>query len=241
MRIPMRFIENNPPKFKTKNPTTNKEIWFRPFLVKEEKKMLMISELGNKEELIKCAKEIVIDCYDSLNTNNIPTYVLDYLFNQIRIKSVGENIDSKFVCPYTEELIDLNFNLNDIQIKRKENISNKIKIDDNLTILLREPSYEDLASLTPEEIEYENIIELASRCLIKIYSNNEVFDMTIDDYDSNKDFFLNMTTKQFNKVIDFFENIPTYEYVYSYQTKDGENRSITISGIEDFFMFASAI
>jgi hypothetical protein len=234
------MIENAPPKFKIKNPLTNKDIWFRPFLVKEEKKLLMISQLGNKEEIINCVKEIIDSCFENINSKNLPTYVTDYLFNNIRMKSVGEKIDSKFICPYTEELIDLNFSLSDIQIKRKENISNKIKIDDSITVLLREPSYEDISSLNPNEIEYENIIDLAARCLIKIYSNNEVIDLNIDDYQKNKDFLLNMTTKQFNKIIEFFENLPTYEYEYKYETSDGERRSITISGIEDFFMFASA-
>lgn len=236
----MSLIENNPPKFKIKHPITNKDLWFRPFLVKEEKKMLMISELGKKEEIIHCVKEILEDCYSELNTNNLPTYVLDYLFNQVRIKSIGETISSKFVCPFTEELIDLKFSLEEIKIKQDPNFNNKIKIDENISIILRCPTYEDINSISSEDIEYDNIIELASRCLIKIYSKQESIDVESTEYEKSKDFFLNMTTKQFNKVISFFENIPSYEYEYNYTTSDGVNRAITISGIEDFFMFASA-
>ena len=234
------MIDIKPPKFNVKNPFTGKDLWVRPFLVKEEKKMLTILEMGSKEEIIKCVSEILEDCYENFSSKNLATFEVDYLFNQIRTKSIGEIIDTKFICPYTEETINLNFSIDDIEIKGLDTIENKVKIDNNLMLYIKYPSYNDLVSLPENSIEYENIIDLASRCITKIYNSSEIIDVNRDQIEEVKNLLLNLTTNQFNKIIKFFENTPIYEYEYNYITSDGVERQIKISGIEDFFMFASA-
>ena len=191
----MAILENSIPKFSIQHPITKQTLWFRPFLVKEEKKMLTVQEFGSKEELINCAKEIVEECYDNIRSSNLSTFELDYLFNQIRIKSIGETVRAKFVCPFTGEQIDLNFDLNNIKIKGLENFSNKVKINDKIILNFRCPSYSDISEIGEKQIDYDYLIDLSVKCLTKITTESEVIDMDHSKHEQIKDMILNLTTK----------------------------------------------
>jgi|LakMenEpi03Aug12_release.lakeMendotaPanAssembly.Ray.scaffolds.fasta_scaffold326009_3 hypothetical protein len=235
------IIFKNTPKFSIKKPGTNKTVWFRPMLVKEEKKLLILQEMGSKQEIINSISEIIEECFDDIKADSLPTYELDYYFIQLRAKSIGEEINAKFICPETNEKINLNINLNDIQIKGVEKFNTNVKINDALVFTFRAPSYKDLQSLSESNLNYETLIDLTVKCLLSIQKQSEIIDMKGYQKEEIQDLISNMTSKEFDKIIDFFDSIPTYSKEVSYTTSDGINRKITISGIEDFFMLASAI
>ena len=230
------------PKFNVKKPSTGKPLWFRPILVKEEKKLLSVQEFGNKAEIVKAVSEVMDSCYESLDCQSLPTYEFDYLFVQLRIKSIGSNINAKFTCPDTDEKINLNLDLNEIKINGIEKFNTSVKISDNMTLTMRAPNYMDLDELQIEELTYEDLLKLTARCITSILTNESNFEINPNNAQNMKDIqdmLSNMTSSQFSKIIEFFNNIPTYEHVVNYTTSDGQNRSIKISGIQDFFRLAS--
>ena len=235
------IIFKNTAKFSIKKPGTNKMLWFRPMLVKEEKKLLILQEMGSKQEIINSISEIIDECFDEINAGSLPTYEFDYYFIQLRTKSIGEEINAKFICPDTSEKINLKINLNDIQIKGLEKFNTNVKINDTLVFTFRPPSYKDLKDLNEANLNYDTLIALTVKCLLSIQKQNEIIEVKEYPISEIEDLISNITSKEFEKIIDFFDSIPTFSKDVSYKRSDGVDRKIVISGIEDFFMLASAI
>jgi hypothetical protein len=234
------LITSSLPKYSLVNPRTKTKYWFRPMLVREEKKMLAAQELSTKEEIVKCVEEIVDSCFENLDSSKLPTFELDYFFITLRMKSIAETISAKFTCPETEEKINLNIDLNSLKIKNIEKYNPNVKISDDLMITFRLPTYKDTLSIKNEN-DYDDVLNLATSCVISITTPDQEYEITNENREELKEMFLNMKVTQFGKVVEFFDSIPVYEHVYEYQTSDGVNRKVVISGIEDFFTLASVI
>lgn len=233
------LLIDNLPKFSIKRPTTNKLIYFRPIVVKEEKKLLMAQELGTRNDIVKAVSEVLQSCYEDLSIKNIPIYEFDYLFTQLRIKSIGENIDAKFICPETGEKISLNINLSNIKITNLEKFNNKINISESLIFTFRAPSYKDIEDFDAKEFTYEDMIKLTSKCLVKIVTKDEELDAETYKEEDKIEMINSLTSKQFLKILDFFDNLPKFETSIDYKTSDNVERKLFISGIDDFFTLAS--
>jgi len=226
------------PKFSLIRPTTGNKIWFRPFLVKEEKKLLTAQTLGSKEEIIKAIEETINSCFDDINASTLPTFEFEYFYVQLRMKSISESISAKLTCPETGEKIDLDLDLGEIKVSMPEKSSKNIEISDKIIFTMRYPTYSDIMQLK-EENSYEDSIDLAVNCITTITTPDAVHSVTKDDKKELKETILNLTPKQFSKIIDFFDSMPKYEYIFKYKTSDGIERSVLLSGIEDFFTVAS--
>ena len=227
------------PKFSIKKPITNKLIYFRPITVKEEKKLLMSQELGNRNDIVKSISEVLETCYEGLSIKNLPIYEFDYYFVQLRIKSIGEIIDAKFVCPETGEKLSLNVNLNDIKITNLENYNPKVKISDDLIFTFRPPSYKDIEDLNSVNFDYDDMIKLTVKCLTEIMTKDENIETSNYNENDKIELINSLTPKQFNKIIEYFDNLPKYEHSITYKTSDNVERKLYISGIDDFFTLAS--
>lgn len=230
---------NNLPKFSFKRPSNNKIVYFRPILVKEEKKILIAQELGTRNDIIKSLTEILKSCFYDINIETLPTYEFDYFYIQLRSKSVGEIIDAKFICPDTGEKINLNINLNDIQISGLEKLQTKVKISDDIIFEFRPPCYSDIVDFEQKNFSYDDMIKLTAKCLVNIHKKDETIDATNYNEEQKINDIMLLTQKQFAKIIDFYDNLPKYEYEISYKTSDDVERKIVISGIDDFFTLAS--
>jgi hypothetical protein len=227
------------PKYSVKRPSTGKNVWFRPILVKEEKKLLTAQELGTKQEIIRAVSEVMDSCYESLQSSKLSTYEFDYLYVQLRIKSVGETINAKFTCPQTQEKIDLYLNLNNIEINGLKDYKPTIKINDIMVLQFKTLTYDDILDIDIDSLGYEELINLTAKCISSITTKDETIEITDSNRNDVVDMLSNMTSVQFGKIIEYFNSIPTYEYDLQYKTSDGVERKIKISGIEDFFTLAS--
>jgi hypothetical protein len=227
------------PKYTIKRPSTNKPLWFRPILVKEEKKLLIAQEFATKEEIVRAVSDVLDSCFEDMNSLKLPTYEFDYLFVNLRVKSIGQNISAKFTCPDTEEKINLNLDLMSIKIEGIDKYNPSVKINDNLMLLFRPPNYTDLADINIDELTYTDLIKLTSKCILKIITPTEEFEITDVNRSHVVDMLENMTSQNFSKIIEYFNTVPAYEHVVNYTTSDGVERSIKISGIQDFFRLAS--
>ena len=131
------------PSYELELPSTGKTIQYRPFLVKEEKLLVIALESQDTKQITNAIKAVIRSCIltKSVKVEELPTFDIEYLFLNIRGKSVGEDIDVKIICPDDEETeVSVNVNLDDIQIQKSENHSNKISLDKNLMMELKYPS-----------------------------------------------------------------------------------------------------
>ena len=220
------------PKFKVTIPSTKTETFFRPFLVKEEKTLLLTQDEGDTTILNAMAK-IVESCVDNVsNGYQIPMCDLEYLFCMLRAKSVSETATPTFICPDTGETIKVGVNLTELDIDSPE-VNNEVLINDEFKIILKTPVVADYINLDSDKAT-ESLI---ARCIDRIIIKDEVYegsDLTIEE---KIELVENLTHKQYEDVSHFVENQPKVFKEISYKTKqDDEIRTLRLEGISDFFV-----
>jgi hypothetical protein len=234
------ILKSTTPKFSDTVPSTGKVIWFRPFLVKEEKILLIAQETATDGGIMKAVKEVVEACFEGIgDASKIPIFDLEYLFIKLRAKSIQEIAIPILVCPVTSEEIKLNINLNDIKVSKNKNHTNKIKITDEIVIGMKYPSISIFLENNIETMELIDFYELAVNCIEYIETKDEKIEASSITKEELVKFVDNMTKKQFDNVIDFFATMPKIEKTVEYTTSDGVKRSIVLRGIKDFFGLAS--
>ena len=224
-------LKSTLPKYKTKIPSSGRETFFRPFLVKEEKLLLLAQEDGDETTIINAIATIVENCVDDVKSaKRIPLYDLEYLFCQIRAKSVSETAEPTFICPETEEKVKVGVRLPDLEVETKPRVSD-VKINDTLRIKLRDPVVLDYI-----QGDKENLTDsLITRCFDTIVVDDEVYSGS-DLTDVEKHEILeNLTHKQYDEIYSFIANHPKLSYIAKYRTKDGVERELKLEGIGDFF------
>ena len=234
------ILKSKTPKYHDIVPSTGKKIWYRPFLVKEEKILLIAQEMGGDGGIMKAVKEVVESCFEGLgDASKIPIFDLEYLFIKLRAKSVQEIAIPILICPVTSEEIQLKINLQEIKVVEDKNHSNKIKLSDDIVIGMKYPSISIFLENNIESMELMDFYELAINCIDYIETKEEKIDCSSIEKNELKQFVDNMTKQQFDKIIDFFATMPKLEKTVNYKTSDGEDRSIVLRGIKDFFGLAS--
>lgn len=220
------------PKFKVTIPSTKTETFFRPFLVKEEKTLLLTQDEEDTTILNAMAK-IVESCVDNVsNGYQIPMCDLEYLFCMLRAKSVSETATPTFICPDTGETVKVGVNLTELDIDSPE-VNNEVSINDDFKIILKTPVVADYINLDSDKAT-ESLI---ARCIDRIIIKDEVYegsDLTIEE---KIELVENLTHKQYEDVSHFVENQPKVFKEISYKTKqDDEIRTLRLEGISDFFV-----
>lgn len=235
------IIKSTSPKFSDIVPSTNKKIWFRPFLVKEEKLLLIAQEMGSEQEILKCISEVLQSCFEEIgDVSKIPLFDLEYLFIKLRCKSVQELATPILICPVTGEEVTLKINLEEIEVIKDSKHSKTLKISDNLIIGMKYPSLSLFLNSNIESMELSDFYDLAVNCVDYIETRDEKILSDSVSKEEIKDFIDNMTKQQFDMIINFFSTMPRVEKTVKYITSDKEIRSITLRGIKDFFGLASA-
>ena len=155
MRL-LDHLQSALPKYKTTIPSTGKETFFRPFLVKEEKILLMAKDNDDDSTVLNAIANIVESCVDGVNNAyKIPMVDLEYLFCQIRAKSVSETAEPIFTCPVTDESVKVGINLTDLDI-HKSDVKNVVKINDEMTIRMKSPTVYDYMNIDSKNATRQN-------------------------------------------------------------------------------------
>ena len=230
MKEILEKMKSSLPRYVTKQPSTGKNVTFRPFTVKEEKHLLMVKQTGEYKDFLSTITNIINNCFDlSTDAKKLPIFDIEYFFLKLRSKSIGEIVQPIIVCPVTKEKISLTLNLEEIE--PVGNMSDfKIKISDEILVNMRYPAIDFLIKNSSEDL-YETTLN----CIESI----ETIDQRIENSDISKTEFLEfidlMTNEQFMKILNFLKNIPKLEKEIKYKTRDGVERSIKLKGIKDFF------
>jgi len=218
------------PTYELKLPSSGKKIKYRSFLVKEEKLLMIANETGEEEERILAISQIIENCtFSKLNARNMPVFDIEYLFLQLRAKSVGESAEVKVLCPDDGiTYVDVTINLEDIKCSRPKKNANVIKLDDLVGVTLKYPSISTSNA--------NDLVDVLSDSIESIFDGESVYDPKDFSKEDLKSFIESMTQGQLNKVIEFFDNIPRVHLdVEVTNPKTSEKSSVRLEGLDSFF------
>jgi hypothetical protein len=236
------ILKLSTPKYTDIIPSTGKKVWYRPFLVKEEKVLLIAQETASEKEILKAIQEVIESCFDDIeDASKLPIFDLEYLFIKLRSKSVEEFASPILVCPETKEEVTLKINLDELEVIKNKDHTQQLKLSENLVIGMKYPTLGMFLNTDLESMELSDFYELAINCIDYIETKEEKIEMDQVDRAEIKEFVDNLTKKQFDMIINFFSSMPKIEKTVSYKTSDGTKRTVILRGIKDFFGFASVI
>lgn len=215
--------------------SSGKTIHFRPFLVREEKSLLLALEENDPKLIMKAVADIIMSCCESIGDPlQLPIYDVENIFLNLRARSVSEMIHLSFEDEETGEIISSKININDIQLSNTPE-DGEIKINDEIIVNLRYPILKDFVDSSLNLETSEGYYDLISKCLVKIQTPTETIDTTSYDLEEIKDFVESMNKTQFNKILNYFKNIPKFTYDLSFTNSAGKTKTITLEGMQDFF------
>tara|TARA_R100000234_G_scaffold101285_1_gene70338 strand:- start:63 stop:788 length:726 start_codon:yes stop_codon:yes gene_type:complete len=232
------------PSYELELPSTGKTIQYRPFLVKEEKLLVIALESEDTKQITNAIKAVIRSCIltKGIKVETLPTFDIEYLFLNIRGKSVGEDIDVKLTCPDDNETeVSVNVNLDDIQVEKPEGHSNRIKLDKNLMMELKYPSLNEFIknNFDPNDATknpMEQSFELIGSCISKIYNEDEVWAASDCSKKEISDFLDSMNSTQFKEVEKFFETMPRLTHTIKViNPKTKVESDVVLEGLASFF------
>lgn len=223
------------PSYELELPSTKEKIKYRPFLVKEHKILMTLAE-ADASEVAKVIKDLIDVCtFKKLNVNKLSNFDIEYLFLNLRAKSIGEKVKVIVNCSCGNE-ISHSIDLNELVIDREKEITNKIEVSDGVGIILRYPTFEEMLELF-ENRNNEKIFLTISKCIDTIYTKDEIFDRTMFTDQEADDFLSQLTKEQFKKIEDFFVNIPkVVQHIEVECDKCGKLNKTKMEGLENFFV-----
>jgi hypothetical protein len=224
------------PTYNVSIPSLNKNYKFRPFLVKEEKILLMAKESDKEADIFSAIKQIVnVCCLDDLNVDKLAIFDLEYVFLKLRSFSIENIVKVSYTDLEDNKNYDFTIDLNDIEVKFPDKIINTIKISDTMGIVMKYPSasiYDDKEFL---ELDKDYLFELIIRCVDKVYDEDTMFEAK--DYSRKEigEFLENLDSKTFTSIQEFLLNSPKLEHVIKYKNSLDNEREIVLNSLNDFF------
>ena len=234
------------PTYELTLPSQDVKVKFRPFLVKEEKILLMALESQNNDEIYQATKQIIESCtFNNLKTDELPTFDLEYIFLQIRAKSVGETTKFKVLCPDDKKTYaDVEVDLTKVNVEVDDKHTNKLIVDEkrNLGVVLKYPTMNVLKSGTMENPTTEQIFDVLTECVDHIYEGDKIYPSKDSTPQEIKEFFESLSQDAFSKIKVFFDTMPRLRHELEITNPVTNVKSkVVLSGLNDFFESASPI
>ena len=232
MAIPMVKV----PKFTTTLPVSGEKVEFRPFLVKEEKLLLLATESNENSMAVNAISDIVETCtFGKMKTTDYPMADVQWMFMKIRSKSIGEDVNLYLICGKCDHKIMKNMNIDDFEVRLNETKNQVINIDNSVRVEMKSPTihhYGHLFDTTEEDAVYDVVAD----CITKIYSEEEVFVNDGNSHQELREFIDNLTAEQFEPFEQFFENMPVLfkEVTFKCVKCETEN-SLVVNTVQHFF------
>jgi hypothetical protein len=230
------------PTYELELPSTGQEIQYRPFLVKEEKLLVLALESENTKEITTAIKNVIKSCIQTKNikVESLPTFDIEYLFLNIRGKSVGEEIEVNVICPDDgETYVPVKINIDEIQVQKNEEHTNKIQVDDNIVMQMKYPSLDQFIKNNFDfsgDTNMDQSFDLVASCIDKIFNDEEVW--TSGDVTKKEliDFLEQMNSAQFKQIEKFFETMPKLSHSVKVKNPKTEVESeVVLEGLSSFF------
>ena len=230
------------PTYELELPSTGQSIKYRPFLVKEEKVLVIALESEDNKQITNAIKAVLKSCIltKGVKVESLPTFDIEYLFLNIRGKSVGEELEVNVICPDDgETTVPVVINLDEIEVQKDENHSNKIKIDDSIMMELKYPSLDQFIKNNfdfNDKNAMDQSFELIATCIDKIYNEEEVWATADCTKKEVKDFLESMNSSQFKDIEKFFETMPKLSHTIKVTNpKTKVESEVVLEGLASFF------
>ena len=221
-------------------PSTDEKIKYRPFLVKEEKLLLIAMESGKNEDILRGVQDIVDSCtFNKLKLGNMPMFDIEYIFLQIRSKAVGEVSTLRVLCKDDgETYAKVEVDLTKIEVQVDDAHTNKIELSDEMGVIMKYPTIDSFSTAGISDITAENMLDVIVACIDKIYDKKgeEVYDSKDSSKKELMDFVEGMNTTQFQDVQAFFDSMPKLRHEITVKNpKTKKESKVTLTGLNDFF------
>jgi hypothetical protein len=233
----------NAPEYFLELPSTGQKVKYRPFVVREEKVLLLALESEDISEMSNAVKNVLSSCVkgDNINIETLPTFDIEYLFLNIRGKAVGEDIEVNLLCPDDQETYVLTkIFIDEIKVQKNPEHKKEIKLNDSLLMEMKYPSLEQFIKsnfdFQNKKNQLEQSLDLIASCVNKIYNEEEVWTSSDVTKQEIVDFIENMNSNQFRKIEEFFETMPKLEHKVKIKNPNTKVESeVTLAGLSDFF------
>lgn len=230
--MPLPRIET--PTYELTLPSSGQKIPYRPFLVKEEKILLIAMESEDETQIIKSIETIINNCLhdDKIKSEDMAMFDIEYVFLQLRSKSKGEVVDLNFDCEVCNNPIAFSINLNDVEVQRTEGHDCKIPLSDGIGVIMRYPNMNLKQILDKEQSEVENIFESLVYCLETIYDGDKVYSAKDQTQEELTEFFDSLPENEFAKIQEFFTTMPklSHDIVLECKFKTGKGKNAKVCG-----------
>ena len=230
------------PSYELELPSTGKKVKYRPFLVKEEKLLVLALETESTKDISTAIKTVLKNCIQSrgVKVENLPTFDIEFLFLNIRGKSVGEEVEVNLIAPDDGETqVPVTINIDDIKIQKSEEHTNKVKLDDALIMEMKYPSLDQFIKSNfdfTEEVSMDQSFDLIASCIDKIYNEEEVWSTSDCTKKEVKEFLEQMNSMQFKEIEKFFETMPKLSHSVTFKNpKTKVESTVVLEGLSSFF------
>jgi len=229
------------PTYELVIPSTKKKVKYRPFLVKEEKVLIMAMESEDTTMIANAVKDVISSCITTrgVKVDELATFDIEYLFLNIRGKSVGEQVEVLVTCPDDGTTkVPTMIDLDEIQIQEDENHSKDIKLDDSLTLRMRYPSMKEFIknNFAVNDISVDDTFDIVTSCIEQVYNEEESWSAKDCTKKELKEFAEQLSSKQFKEIETFFETMPKLSHTITVSNPNtGKDNTIVLEGLASFF------
>jgi hypothetical protein len=228
------------PTYELEVPSTDEKLKYRPFLVKEEKILLMAMESGENKDIVQAVKQIVTECtFNKLKLGTMPMFDIEYIFLQIRSKSVGEVSKLNLLCPDDKKTYaSVEVDLSKVEVQVDDNHTNKIELTEDMGIIMTYPTIDSFSESGIQTITASNMLDVIGSCMLQIYEEKgeKVYECKDQTKKELTDFIESMNTKQFKEIQLFFDTMPKLKHTIKVTNpKTKKESEIILNGLNDFF------
>ena len=236
----MALPKLNTPTYELEVPSTDEKIKYRPFLVKEEKILLMAMESKDNAQIINAVKDIVSSCtFEKLNVATMPMFDMEYIFLNIRAKSVGEVSKIKILCPDDKKTYaSVELDLTKVEVQVGDEHSNKIELTDDMGLIMTYPTIDSFLESGIEDINANNMLDVIGTCILQIYEQKgeKVYQAKDQTKKELTEFIESMNSNQFKKLQSFFDTMPKLTHTIKVKNpKTKKSSDVKLTGLNDFF------
>ena len=236
----MALPKLNTPTYELEVPSTDGKLKYRPFLVKEEKILMLAMESKENAQIIQAVKDIVSACtFEKLDVSSLPMFDIEYIFLNIRAKSVGEISKIKLLCPDDKKTYaTVEVNLTEVEVQVDDKHTNKIELTDDMGVIMTYPTIDTFAEIGIEDINASNMLDVVASSILQIYEQKgeKVYNSKDQTKKELTEFVESMNSGQFKKVQNFFETMPKLKHTVKVtNSKTKKTSDVTLTGLNDFF------
>jgi transcription elongation factor Elf1 len=232
-------LSNDRPIYEMVIPSTKETVKFRPFLVKEQKSLLVAFESQDQKQILNSMLVCIESCVPGVDVKKLATFDVDYMFTQVRSKSVGETSTVLSACTECNEENEVQINLTEINVESNGIKTDIVQLNDEISVELKFPTYEDTLVYTNSEASTnvtENLFNSIASCLNAVQTKDENILIRQEPREEVDKFINSLTNEQLEKITNFINTMPTLMYEKKYNCKKcGHENTLQMKGLQDFF------